>query len=55
MQMPSLEQYFEPYRRQIVGHDQHFESPYGRQHIVYADWIASGRLYAPIEIGRAHV
>ena len=49
MQMPSLEQYFEPYRRQIVGHDQHFESPYGRQHIVYADWIASGRLYAPIE------
>ncbi len=32
-----------------MGIDATFESPYGRQRIVYADWIASGRLYGPIE------
>jgi selenocysteine lyase/cysteine desulfurase len=47
--MDTLEAYFAPFRRQIVGYDQTFISPYGRQRIVYADWIASGRLYAPIE------
>ncbi len=26
----SLEQYFEPFRRQIVGQNQEFETPYGR-------------------------
>jgi len=44
-----LEAYFEPFRRGIVGHDLTFETPYGRVPLVYADWIASGRLYAPIE------
>lgn len=47
--MSSLESYFEPFRRNIVGWDQTFETPYGQKPIVYADWIASGRLYAPIE------
>ena len=47
--MSDLEQYFEPIRRRIVGIDQTFRSPCGEQRIVYADWTASGRLYAPIE------
>jgi selenocysteine lyase/cysteine desulfurase len=44
-----MEQYFRPFRNNIIGIDQQFESPYGTQKIVYADWIASGRLYGPIE------
>ncbi len=44
-----LEGYFEKFRNNIVGYDEEFESPYGRKKIHYADWIASGRLYAPIE------
>lgn len=47
--MSSLENYFEKFRNNIVGIHQTFESPYGEQKIVYCDWIASGRLYAPIE------
>ena len=47
--MSQLEKYFEPFRKNIVGIDETFESPYGKQKIVYGDWIASGRLYAPIE------
>ncbi len=47
--MSSLEQHFEPFRRQIVGIDQTFSGPYGEKPIIYADWIASGRLYGPIE------
>ena len=45
----SLEQYFEPFRKHVVGVDLFFESPYGKQKIIYADWTASGRLYRPIE------
>jgi selenocysteine lyase/cysteine desulfurase len=45
----ALELYFEPFRRNIIGLDQEFETPYGRKKIVYADWTASGRMYAPIE------
>ncbi|HRD73533.1 MAG TPA: aminotransferase class V-fold PLP-dependent enzyme [Aquimonas sp.] len=44
-----LEQHFARFRQGILGIDQTFESPCGRQKIVYADWIASGRLYGPIE------
>jgi selenocysteine lyase/cysteine desulfurase len=47
--MSLLEAYFEPFRRGIVGLEQEFDGPYGRQRIVYADWVASGRLYRPIE------
>jgi len=45
----NLETYFKPFRENIVGVDQDFISPYGKQRIIYADWTASGRLYRPIE------
>lgn len=45
----SLEAFFEPYRMNIVGYDEQFDTPYGTKRLVYADWIASGRLYRPIE------
>ncbi|HMR89845.1 MAG TPA: selenocysteine lyase, partial [Saprospiraceae bacterium] len=45
----SLEQYFAPFRNNIIGIDQEFESPYGLKKIIYADWTASGRMYRPIE------
>lgn len=44
-----LEKHFSKFRENIIGIDHDFESPFGRKKIVYADWIASGRLYAPIE------
>ncbi|MCG8326181.1 MAG: aminotransferase class V-fold PLP-dependent enzyme [Chitinophagales bacterium] len=45
----SLEAYFEPYRKKVIGYDAQFKSPYGKQRVIYADWTASGRLYRPIE------
>jgi len=47
--MKNLETYFSEFRKNIIGIDATFESPYGQQKLVYADWIASGRLYKPIE------
>lgn len=47
--MGTLEKYFEKFRTNIVGVDGTYESPYGKQTISYFDWIASGRLYSPIE------
>jgi selenocysteine lyase/cysteine desulfurase len=44
-----LQEYFSRFRRNIVGCDATFASPFGRQSLIYADWIASGRLYGPIE------
>ncbi len=46
----SLENYFSRFRKNIIGIDQEFSSAYGKKKIIYADWIASGRLYSPIEI-----
>src|SRR5215468_8352020 len=45
----NLESYFAPFRANILGIDQDFESPYGRQRLLYADWTASGRMFGPIE------
>lgn len=46
----TLEQHFQPFRKQIVGIDATMKLADGRTApIVYADWTASGRLYAPIE------
>ncbi len=47
--MTKLEAYFDSFRKEIIGIDQQFNSPYGEKTITYADWIASGRLYQPIE------
>ncbi|HDO26525.1 MAG TPA: aminotransferase class V-fold PLP-dependent enzyme [Bacteroidetes bacterium] len=44
-----LERHFNHFRKNIVGIDQEFETPYGTKKMVYADWIASGRLYTLIE------
>jgi selenocysteine lyase/cysteine desulfurase len=45
----SLEQYFADFRKNVIGHDMRFDTPYGNQPLVYADWTASGRMYSPIE------
>lgn len=44
-----LERYFNEFRKDIIGVDQSFISPYGEKKIIYTDWTASGRLYRPIE------
>ena len=44
-----LEEYFRPYRNNIIGIDHCYDSPFGKKKIVYADWTASGRMYGPIE------
>jgi len=45
----SLEKYFDKYRKHIIGIDESFESPFGIQKMIYADWTASGRMFRPIE------
>ena len=45
----SLERYFAPFRENIIGNEQCFESDYGEKEILYADWTASGRAYRPME------
>lgn len=49
-----LDDVFLPFRNNIVGIDARFTSQYGEQPLVYADWTASGRLYAPIEQKMLH-
>jgi len=49
MQIATLEDYFKDFRVNTIGHDALFDSPFGEKPLVYADWTASGRLYAPIE------
>jgi hypothetical protein len=44
-----MELHFEKYRKNTIGHHHTITTPYGEKNIVYADWIASGRLYLPIE------
>jgi selenocysteine lyase/cysteine desulfurase len=45
----NLEKYFKKFRNNIIGNQYRFNTPYGRKTMIYADWIASGRLYLPIE------
>jgi len=47
--MTELENYFNQFRKNIVGIDRSIDTPYGSKKLIYADWIASGRFYGPIE------
>ncbi|MBB6445571.1 aminotransferase class V-fold PLP-dependent enzyme [Bacillus benzoevorans] len=47
--MNDLEKHFQFFRKNTIGNEQFFHTPYGRKKILYADWTASGRLYRPIE------
>jgi selenocysteine lyase/cysteine desulfurase len=47
--MTELEEYFRQFRENIIGINHTFNSPNGVQQLIYADWIASGRLYNKIE------
>lgn len=49
IQPTTLEQYFTPFRKKIIGQGQIIETPYGYKKMIYADWTASGRLYKVIE------
>ncbi len=44
-----LQTHFARFRRHIIGIDASVRGTAGEQPLVYADWTASGRLYAPIE------
>ncbi|RXJ04300.1 aminotransferase class V-fold PLP-dependent enzyme [Anaerobacillus alkaliphilus] len=47
--MSKLERYFKQYRKHIVGLNEAYLTAYGKKKLLYADWVASGRLYKPIE------
>ena len=47
--MSNLENHFKKFRKNTVGNEARFYSPFGKQTIVYGHWIASGRLYKPLE------
>ncbi|WP_088329497.1 aminotransferase class V-fold PLP-dependent enzyme [Lacimicrobium sp. SS2-24] len=47
--MSQLHQHFLPFREQIIGQTLHYPLAGNTMPILYADWTASGRLYAPIE------
>jgi selenocysteine lyase/cysteine desulfurase len=50
-----LEAHFKPFREQTIGYQSYLQGPYGPKKIIYADWIASGRLYQPIEEKLSHL
>lgn len=47
--MASFSGHFSSFRKGIIGNELRYNTPYGTKTMLYADWIASGRLYAPIE------
>lgn len=47
--MSNLEFYFEKFRNNTIGYNYKFATCYGVQTLYYFDWVASGRLYLPIE------
>ncbi|MEO1486381.1 MAG: aminotransferase class V-fold PLP-dependent enzyme [Bacteroidota bacterium] len=44
-----LERYFERFRKRSIGNRSCIKTPNGIKRLVYADWLASGRLYTSIE------
>lgn len=51
----NLETYFDKYRRNTIGWNETYKTNYGVKPMIYADWIASGRLYHPIEEKLSHI
>ncbi len=49
-----LENHFASFRANTIGYDTVYKTPFGDKQLIYADWIASGRLYKPIEDRIAH-
>ena len=48
--MPTLtENSFTHFADKVIGNDLVIENSFGPKKLIYADWIASGRLYKPIE------
>lgn len=47
--MSELTDHFQKFRKDIIGNSVVYDSPYGQQNMLYADWVASGRLFKPIE------
>lgn len=45
----NLEEYFGRFRRHIIGHHHPIRTLHGEMELIYADWVASGRLYRPVE------
>jgi len=45
----NLQEHFRKFRKDIIGIDATYTTPYGEKKVVYCDWIASGRLYSPVE------
>lgn len=45
----NTDHYWDHFRQHIIGKDLEFENEHGKHKVLYADWIASGRLYRPIE------
>lgn len=41
--------HFENFRNKIIGDNLDFDTPYGKKRMIYADWVASGRLFKDIE------
>jgi len=44
-----MEKHFDKFRVNTIGYNLEYRSPYGIIKMIYADWVASGRLYRPIE------
>jgi selenocysteine lyase/cysteine desulfurase len=47
--MSELEKHFRTFRENTVGNNLVYQSPYGQVPMIYADWVATGRLFRPIE------
>jgi len=47
--MSKLTEHFSKFRENTIGSDCSIKTPYGEKKMIYADWVASGRLYRPIE------
>ncbi len=44
-----INHHFEHFRNKIIGNNIFYKTPYGIQKMIYADWVASGRLYEDVE------